>query len=157
MKSNYLLPYKWKKAGWMVLIPSVLLGVLFMVFQYEAAWLDMQTFSIFHEPIMGKGSLFTLVDNNIADEILGVLIILSALVVAFSREEQEDEYISNLRLESLVWATYVNYAILLFAILFITEMSFFWVMVFNMFTILIVFIIRFNWMKRKSLALAYEE
>jgi len=53
--------------------------------------------------------------------------------------------IAAIRIRSLVWATYINYGILLLAILFVYEFSFFNVLVFNMFTLLIFFILRFNW------------
>ena len=86
-----------------------------------------------------------MVSNNILNEILGILVIVSSLFVAFSKEKSEDEYISKIRLESLVWAVYFNYGILLFSFLFIYNFSFFWVMLFNMFTVLVFFIIRFNW------------
>ncbi len=158
MKSHYLFNNKWKKPAWLVFLPSAILGIVWMISQYDIAGLDVKSFSFFHEPFMGKFSLFTIVENNIADEILGILIIVSSLLIAFSKEKNEDEFISNIRLESLVWATYFNYAVLLFGIIFITEMAFFWVLVFNMFTILLFFIIRFNWMIRKSnKSLAYEE
>jgi hypothetical protein len=84
--------------------------------------------------------------NNVLNEILGILIIIGALLVAFSKEKTEDEYIAKTRLESLVWATYFNYGILLIAILFVYDLAFFWVMVFNMFTLLLFFIVRFNYM-----------
>jgi hypothetical protein len=45
----------------------------------------------------------------------------------------------------LVWATYVNYGVLLLAFIFVYDLSFLWIMIFNMFTILAFFIIRFNW------------
>lgn len=88
---------------------------------------------------------FGLVENNIFNEILGVFVIISSLIVAFSREKLEDEYISKIRLESLVWAVYLNYAILIISFLFLFDMTFFWVMIFNMFTIILFFIIRFHW------------
>lgn len=90
-----------------------------------------------------------MLDNNILNEILGIIMIISSVLVAFSKEVNEDEYISKIRLESLVWAVYLNYAILLLAFVFVYGMSFLWVMIFNMFTILIFFIIRFNWQIRK--------
>ena len=88
-------------------------------------------------------------NNNVLNEIVGVLMLVSSILVAFSKERVEDEYIAKLRLESLVWAVYVNYAILLVSFLFIFDMSFLWVMIFNMFTILWFFIIRFSWLKSK--------
>ena len=79
-------------------------------------------------------------------------------MVAFSKEKQEDELIAKIRLDSLVWATYVNYAVLMFSMLFIYGMSFLWVMIFNMFTILLFFIFRFNWqVKKLNKTMSYEE
>ena len=77
----------------------------------------------------------------------------------FSKEKDEDEFIAKMRLESLVWATYVNYSILLLALIFVFGIAFFWVMAANMFTLLFFFIIRFHWVMtraRKNLA-DYEE
>ena len=98
---------------------------------------------------MGDQLVFAMAENNVLNEIIGVILIISGLMVAFSKEKQEDEFISKLRLESLVWATYVNYAVLLVSMLFVFGISFLWVMIFNMFTILLFFIVRFNWQLRK--------
>ena len=83
--------------------------------------------------------------NNILNEILGISTIIGGLIVAFSREPDEDELILRIRLECLVWAIYWNYGILLIAFLFVYDFSFYWVMIFNMFTPLLLFVIRFNW------------
>ena len=97
-------------------------------------------------------------ENNILNEVLGVLVIISSLLVAFSKEKSDDEYISKIRLESLVWAVYVNYGILLISFIFIFDLSFLWVMIFNMFTVLLFFIIRFNWQISKlKKSASYEE
>ena len=78
--------------------------------------------------------------------------------MAFSKEKDEDELIAKIRLESLVWAMYLNYGILLLTFLLLYDFSFYWAMVFNMYTMLFFFIIRFNikiWRLRKSVS--YEE
>lgn len=69
---------------------------------------------------------------------------MSGFCVAFSREKLEDEWVNRVRLESLQWSVYLNYALLLIALLVVYDEGFFYVMVYNMFTILIFFIIRFN-------------
>ena len=51
---------------------------------------------------------------------------------------------SQVRLESLQWSVYLNCALLLIALLAVYEEAFFYVMVYNMFTVLIFFIVRFN-------------
>jgi len=140
MKDNFLFPYQYKKIGWLILIPTAILGLLELMFEFEPAFLT------FEFPASIGGMPFSKTNtNNILNEILGVLVIISALMVAFSKEKLEDEYISKIRLESLVWAVYLNYGILLVGIIFIYGLDFFWVMVLNMFTVLLFFIVRFNW------------
>jgi cadmium resistance protein CadD (predicted permease) len=79
------------------------------------------------------------------DELLGLLIILSGLMVLLAKEKEEDELTLKIRLESLLRAVIWSYGILLFAIVFIYGQYFFSAMMINMFTILILFTIRFNW------------
>ncbi len=112
----------------------------------------------FIDEIIGTTKPFGFISNNILNEILGVLAIISGLMIAFSKERVEDELISKIRLQSLVWATYWNYGILVLAFLFVFDLSFFWVMIFNMYTVLIFFIIKFNWsLVNLNKGLTYEE
>lgn len=158
MKLNYLFPNKYKKIGWLILIPSAFIGLITIILDFEPNYLDLNVPAIFIDEVFGEKHFIGIVNNNVLNEILGVLIILSSLLVAFSKEKLEDEYISKIRLESLVWAVYFNYAILLISFLFIFDLSFLWVMIFNMFTILLFFIIRFNWQISKLKKSAnYEE
>lgn len=145
MKTNFLFPNKCKRIGWFILIPSSILGLLALVFSYYPDFLTLKVPGIFINSLFGTKKLIGFTENNLLDEISGVLVIVGGLLVAFSKEKTEDEYIAKIRLESLVWSVYVNYAVLLFAILFVFDFSFFWVMIFNMFTVLFFFIIRFNW------------
>ena len=156
MKTKLLFPYRFKKIGWILLVPATVLGILYLFFDFEPDLLKVNVFAIYAtgEFLSGSSRLFQMVGNNITDEIAAVLFIVGALFVAFSREKTEDEFISKTRLESLVWATYVNYAILIFCILFFYDMAFFWVMILNLFTILIFFILRFYfilYLSKKSL------
>lgn len=150
MKSPYLLPNYFKKTGWFLLIPGILFGIISLVYISEPEFLKINVFSIVYQPILGDTEFFSFTKNNIFDEIIGLLLIIGSIFIALSKEKSEDEFISKIRLESLVWATYLNYFILVLSILFIYEMTFFLVLVFNMFTILLFFIIRFNWVLYKS-------
>ena len=144
MNKNYLLPARFKKLGWFLFIPSVILGFLTVLNDWEPSFLDIKVPALFIDEFIGENKLAEIVTNNVLNEILGALVIVSGLIVAFSKEKEEDEFIASIRLRSLVWATYFNYFVLLFAVLFIYELSFAWVMIFNMFTILLFFIVRFN-------------
>ena len=145
MKTKLLFPYRFKIIGWILLIPATFLGVLFLFFDFNPGFLDFNVFAIYSsgELLSGSSKILQLIKNNFTDELAGVLFIFGAVFVAFSRQKTEDEFISKTRLESLVWATYVNYVVLIFCFIFFYDMGFFWVMILNMFTILIFFIIRF--------------
>lgn len=150
MKTNYLFPNRYKKAGWVLFILGILLGVVFMIFETDLSVCVIKVFAIAVNRFAGDTSYFTVIRNEVFDEIVCLLIVVGALLVAFSKEKSEDEFISKIRLESLVWATYVNYVILIVSIIFVYEMIFFWVLIFNMFTLLIFFLIRFNWVLYKT-------
>ena len=157
MKLKYLFPNKYKKIGWLILIPSAIIGLIILILEFEPNSLDFNVPAIFIDELFGDKHFFGIVNNNILNEILGVLTLLSSLLVAFSKEESEDEYISKIRLESLIWAVYFNYAILLISFVLIFDLAFLWVMIFNMFTIFFFFIIRFNWQIYKLKKIAHYE
>lgn len=157
MKSNYLFPNRFKKIGWLLFIPGIILGVLYLIYQPEASFLDIKTFAIAQEELFSQTTFFSISNNNVLDEITSLLLVIGAVFIAFSKEKSEDEFISKIRLESLVWATYINYAILVFAIIFVYDMTFFWVLAFNMFTLLVFFLVRFNWALYKTKNLISDE
>ena len=149
MKSNYLLPYRFKFIGWAILIPAFVMAFIYIFITTEIPFLDCNVFAFSDLEIFSKHKIFKVIDNNLTDEITAFSLLLGALFVAFSKEKYEDEFIAKIRLDSLLWATYINYIVLLLTIFFLYGFSFFWVLVSNMFTILFVFIIRFNLMLYK--------
>jgi hypothetical protein len=83
-------------------------------------------------------------DYNLTNELALTGLIIGLMMIAFSKERQEDEFINKLRLESLQWAVIINYILLLIATWFINGASFLQVMMYNMLTVLVIFIIRFH-------------
>lgn len=150
MSNKLLLPNRFKMIGWCILIPATLAGIILTFTGYEADWLSSRVFALFSDEAFGDSQFFTMVNVNITNTIVGSIFIVGAIMVSFSKEKKEDEFISNLRLTSLLWSVWVNYALLLVAFLFVYGLAFFNVMVYNMFTILIIFIIRFNYIIYKS-------
>ena len=149
MKTNYLLPNRFKRIGWVLFIPAAIGAIYYLFEEPEPAFLNIKVFSIAGEntgfPFDSGSTWFSLVKDNVLNELIMLLLIVSSLFIAFSREKKEDEFISRIRLESLVWATWVNYAILILTIVFVFGLDFFVVMELNMFTLLVFFIARFNW------------
>lgn len=151
MKSRFLFSHKYKPLGWFLLTIGLALGIVLMINEFDYPEWEMNVFPLLgEESILSTNPGFKWSSNNIADEIAALLIIIGGILVAFSKTEDEDEFISKIRMESLIWATYVNYIVLIIAVLFVFDFSFFNVMVCNMFTILVFFIIRFHYLLYKS-------
>ena len=159
MKTQFLFSNQYKKIGWIILIPSAILGILILFFDFNFEFLDSKVFTIYSKELFAPSpTIFGFIKGNYANTIVGILFLAGAILVAFSKEKHEDEFVAKTRLESLVWAIYVNYAILTLCFLFFFNMEFLLVMIFNMFTVLIFFIIRFYYVLFKSnKSLSYEE
>tara|TARA_R110002012_G_scaffold242788_1_gene417229 strand:- start:53085 stop:53624 length:540 start_codon:yes stop_codon:yes gene_type:complete len=153
MKTNFLLPHKYKVFGWVFLILGIISGIILYATDFEPDVLNTHVLSIYNGDSLFSGTdegWFKIIENGIVDELSALAIIIGGLLVGFTKEKVEDEFIYQLRTESLVWAIIVNYSILGFAVIFVYDMLFFNVMIFNMFTPLFIFIIRFNFLKLKS-------
>ena len=73
------------------------------------------------------------------------MVLIGLFLIAFSRERIEDEQIIQLRLDSLRWAIYLNYAILLFSLLFTDGGESDHILLLNIWLPLLFFILRFQW------------
>src|SRR3954470_16492627 len=125
MTKKLLLPHRYKQIGWYLLVPATILGILLAVNDFTADWLYAKVLSIYVDEIIGHSSrTFAIVDADISNTAVGVLFIIGALLVGFSKEKAEDEFITELRLSSLLWAVWVSYGLLLFAFLFIYGSAF---------------------------------
>lgn len=74
-----------------------------------------------------------------------LMVLVGLFLVAFSRERVEDEQITQLRLDSLRWAIYLNYAILLFTLIFTSGSESDHILMLNIWLPLLFFILRFQW------------
>ncbi|WP_128544700.1 hypothetical protein [Larkinella soli] len=161
MKTQWLFPHRYRLIGWLLFIPSAMLGLMaryaeftfdFLTFSWQAPGPDAGFVQRFIWFVTDGGSFLANGHNtvNLTDEIATLGIILGLLFIAFSKEKVEDEMISRVRLESLQWAVYVNYFVLGVLVLLVHGGLFLEVMIYNMFTVLIVFIIRFRLALRRN-------
>lgn len=149
MKTRFLFPHKYRRIGWVLAIPSLLLMLLVLHADFEFSFL-----------YYGKGnSIFNFDDNNFlfgmhrhnfTDEVGSLVLIVGLLMIAFSREKEEDERTGKLRLESLLWAVYVNSAWMMFSIIFFYNSLFANIMTYNICTPLILFIARYHFVMYKE-------
>lgn len=150
MNTKLLLPNRYKKVGWIILIPATIFGLILCYHEFGSDWLWAKVFAIANEGTELHYRYFTFTKTNITNTVIGSLFIIGAMLVSFSKEKHEDEYIAELRLSSLLWAVCVSYILLFIAFIFIYGSPFLDVMVYNMFTVLIIFIVRFNYLMYRN-------
>lgn len=136
MKNRLLIPNRYKVFGWIIFLLFSIVHLSYVAI-----------YSIFKDmdepPILKKWSLM----YNIGDAymtIIGAFILIGLMLICFSKEKNEDEYISYLRLKSWQLSVLISYGILFVANLFIYEGAFFSFMIYNMLTVPLVFIVIFN-------------
>jgi hypothetical protein len=151
MYNKLLLPNKFKNWGWLILIIGIILIVLrgFEILPFDSS--ELRIFALINSNL-GNGMEFfkTIPIEDPFFSIAGVLFIVGGILVGYSKEKTEDEFIANLRLTSLLWAVLANYILLFLSFTFVWGMAFFDVMVYNMITVLAIFIIRFNFILYKN-------
>jgi hypothetical protein len=157
MKTSILLPNRYKTLGWFILIPATLAGLVLCFSGFDSHWMQAKVFAIASDEFMGSGRYFSLISADITNTVTGALFIIGGMLVGFSKEKNEDEFITGLRLSSLLWAVCVSYLLLLVAFLFVYGTAFLQVMVYNMFTVLIIFIVRFNYILYRNSKTAPDE
>lgn len=143
MKATNLFPHKVRRLGWILLLPSLILGFMVMYFEFQIPGFEI--IIPYSDSVLNSNKP---VPNNLTNEIVSIIVMVSLALIAFSEEKQEDEWVSKIRLESLQWSVYANYILLILAILFVYDLEFFQALIYNMYTILVFFILRFNYVLR---------
>lgn len=147
MKRDYLFPASFQKIGWILLLPALVLSgyALWHAFDFpfDALW-SMKVFVLLGD-LEGDIVSFTTLQNGVLDECSVVLLMLSLVLIVFSKEKDEDECIAQIRSRSLIWALLVANAIMLLATLFVFGAVYLYVMVVSMFLVLIIFVIKFRY------------
>lgn len=150
MKTTFLISHSLKKLGWILFI---LPFIIFFVFQFKGLeffeYLHCPVFAVYNDEFLKNSGFFKIINVAILDEILLVSCLVGGLIVGFAKLKNEDEMISKIRYESLVWATYFNVISIVLCTIFIYGIIFFNFMMFFMISSLLFFIIRFHYMVYK--------
>ncbi len=146
MKTHFLFPNKFKTVGWLLFVPSLLASLLISFSRINTDdYLKVKVFALASDELFSKNRYFTIIENSITDELLLFGLVVGGILIGFSKLKFEDEFTSKIRYESLVWACYLNYGLVLFFTAFIYGMAYLNVLFYNTFTLLLFFIIRFHY------------
>ncbi|MDE5877839.1 MAG: hypothetical protein K2H47_10145 [Muribaculaceae bacterium] len=119
---NLLFPRQFQLIGWVLFIPAFIMGAL-----------------VFFSLCSFQGVVGTLINDII---IIGVA--LGSIFIVCSKEKQEDEMTSSIRLASLLNALYIYVIILIGSTLLVNGMAYFRFMAFNLVLLPIIFVIIFR-------------
>lgn len=149
MKKDLLLPHRFRTIGWIIFLPPLLLG-LYLVFN----GMDTSDLAEMIARVIGQRRMAPTVEavrrigNGIEPWLNNVLIIgilAGSLMIACSRERIEDEMIRHVRLNALLVALYVNFGVVIVAALCVYGLDFVDVLIYNLFTLPVIFLALFRW------------
>jgi len=149
MSTLQLFPHRFKMIGWFIFIPSLILGLISLsgVMNFEISLPVIYNSGFLNNE--DQGFLQT-ANIDLFPNLFGVLIIVGGILVGFSKEKIEDEYISSLRLKSVFWSLIATYSIVLILFISIFGTLFFTAMIFSMFLPLVLYVFRFNYLLLKK-------
>lgn len=131
MNTTILLPYPFKRIGWVLFIPAALLGILMGIDGFNG-------FPSFLLPGTAETSqTLDRICNNAA--LIGTLV--GALFITCSRERIEDELIGRIRLNALLAALYIHIGISVAAALLLYDLAYLNFMIFNLSLLPVLFLV----------------
>ncbi len=139
MKTMRLLAPKWKWIGVALTVPGLVLGFFSVFYEFEFPWLN---FQLRDEK---ETDFFRKAEENFTNEIALTLTVVGLLILAYTREEVEDERVRLIRLEAFQWSVLISFLLVLAGNWLLYSFDFYVFMVFNLFTPLVIFVLRFHY------------
>lgn len=136
--NNLLLSYRWKIVGILLATLGIILLITYFWFDFRFKIPVFAVYSVFLET-----KTFEVFRTNFADELIMLLLIPGLGLIIFSKEKKEVEGIDQLRLNAFAKALIANMVILLFSVLFIYGSAFMAILVVNILSFFIFYLIFF--------------
>jgi len=142
---NYLFDNKYKKISGLVFYLTSIIGLYLLITDKIVDLFTLNVYSLFSESISDLTYGGGWIENGLGDEIFTTIIIISGLINSFSKEKIEDELISKIRLKSLTMSLFISYSLVIISTFLIYNLSYMYVLVFNLFIIPLLFNLIFRY------------
>ena len=139
-----MLDYKWRYPGWALIIVGVIFTVLYVNFDFRLSLPIFAVFSYFSEM-----KFMVTYTTNVTDEIMMLCLLIGFFLLVFSKDRNVLPEFENLRGKALYKALFNNSIIMFVSILFIYGQGFFIIMVLNLYSVFILYLIFYSRLKRK--------
>jgi hypothetical protein len=146
MKKTYLFPNYFKKMGWIIVIPSLIILIL-NIFEIIPINFDYSFYGLslgdgfFNAPSKWNWSLN---ETNFATTILPIIIIIGFVFISFSMEKIEDEMITIIREKSFGWTIVTSSIIFVLGTLFFYGIAYLYFLGCFIYLVFLLFILKFH-------------
>ena len=145
LMNHLLLPYKFKWIGAVLVFIGMVGLVFYLWFDFR---LILPVFAVLSSFLETKA--FTTFQTNVADELILLSFLTGFFFLVFSKEKTESENLDQIRAKSFSKAILANTVLLFFSILFIYGNGFLAIILLNLFSTFIFYLIFFYFLKRKE-------
>uniref|UniRef100_A0A832DJ75 Uncharacterized protein n=1 Tax=Ignavibacterium album TaxID=591197 RepID=A0A832DJ75_9BACT len=136
MVIRFLLPHKINFVGIVLFLLGLVAAYLRFYAGLKPSYLTVPVFAVYSSFLETK--TFQIITNNISEEIAALLLLIGLLAINFSKEAIENEKVNSIRLLSFASSVLLNTIILILCVLFIYGFAFVNVLMFNMFSQLLI-------------------
>lgn len=149
MRQLPLLPVQTRWLGAVLVTAAVATYLLNGIYNDRTCWFINFPVIAYEEPF-GPKEYFSVSRVAFYDTFLCLLFLVGLMCIAFSKTKREDEYINSIRLNAWLWAVLINVSLVCVSFLLFYGMSFFFIIAGNLFSLLIIFILRFHYLLYKT-------
>ncbi len=140
---TWLLPFKYKIAGVILFFTGLAIGVVYV---FSGLNITLPVFAI--ASVFFSNAFFTCITTNVADEIALVTMLAGLSLWVFTKERIEKAYYNDIRILSLVRSILANLMFLFFSVIFVYGTAFVIVLVFNMYSTFLFYLLFFTILKQ---------
>lgn len=125
--------------GWVILLFGLILGVIRFYFGVKPEFLNIKVFAVYSKYF--ETNYFKVIENHVSEELTALLILVGLFVISFTKEKIENESVSVIRYKSFILTFYINTLIIVLSFLFVYGFGFINILVINVFSPFIIYII----------------
>lgn len=140
-----LLPYRLKIAGMVLAFAGAISAIIYIFFDYK---FKIPVFAVYSSFLSTK--YFTSFKTNFFDELTLLLLISGLALIVFTKEKNETEGLDSIRFKAFFRALIANTIFLLLSVIFVYGSGFIAILVVNIFSLFIFYLLFFYLRKREK-------
>lgn len=144
-----LLSNKLRIYGWIFFLLGIILGVVRFYFGIKPEFLNVKVFAVYSKYF--ETNYLKVIENHISEELTALLLLVGLFIISFTKEKIEDDSVTAVRYKSLIFTFYINTAFIALSFLFVYGFGFINILVINVFSPFIIYIILSRYFLSKTL------